>query len=186
MDVREMWGTTASARSGDPSDLVALAFERYGPEIQAHLRALVRDPGEAEDLAQEAFVRLMAEVAAGRPPDNTRAWLHRVASNLAMSYGRHRQVAQRAEPRLRGDGSMAATEDLAIRHDEHRRVRAALGELRDHDRAVVLLAAAGLSGPELATRMGRSGSATRTMLCRARGRLRVLLAEPEARLGASA
>ncbi len=186
MDVRETWGTTASARPDAPDAQVALAFERYGPEIQAHLRALVRDPGEAEDLAQETFVRLLAEIAAGRAPDNTRAWLHRVASNLAMSYGRHRRVAQRAEPRLRADGSVPATEDLAVRHDEHRRVRDALGELRDQDREVVLLAAAGLSGPELAGRMGRSDSATRTMLCRARGRLRLLLAEPEARFGTTA
>lgn len=179
MDVRVTNDAAAPAWSQGADELVALAYERYAPEIQAHLRALVRDPGEAEDLTQETFLRLLGEVAEGRPPENTRAWLHRVAMNLAMSYGRHRQVAQRAEPRLRHDGHIPATEDLAVRHEEHLRVRGALDELRDRDRQVVLLAAAGVSGEELADRMGRSGTATRTLLCRARGRLRALLAEPE-------
>ena len=70
--------------------------------------------------------------------------------------------------------------------EEQRRIRGALDGLRDHDRQVVLLAASGLSGSELADRMGRSDSATRTLLCRARGRLRALLVEPEGSLGVPA
>lgn len=186
MDVRVARETGAATRPDTADELVAEAYRRYGPEILSHLRALVRDPGEAEDLAQEAFLRLLAEVAADRRPTNTRAWLHRVATNLAMSYGRHRQVAHRAEPRLRHDGSIEPTEDLAVLREEQRRIRGALDGLRDHDRQVVLLAASGLSGSELADRMGRSDSATRTLLCRARGRLRALLVEPEGSLGVPA
>jgi RNA polymerase sigma factor (sigma-70 family) len=172
---RPHWGT-------DPRTLeqyVTDAFITYGGEVSAHLRSLLRDGGDAEDLNQEAFLRLHREAAAGRRPDNVRAWLHRVAVNLAMSRGRHIQVQTRTAPRLRQDEDGAPTDDLVVRRDESRRVRKALAGLPAIDREVLLLAAAGYTGPEIAIELGRSQVATRTLLCRARGRLRVRLAEME-------
>jgi hypothetical protein len=85
------------------ADVLTDAFLAYGGEVGAHLRALLRNGSDAEDLHQEAFLRLHAQAAAGRPPENVRAWLHRVAINLAMSRGRHIQVEARMAPRLRDD-----------------------------------------------------------------------------------
>lgn len=160
---------------------VTEAFATYGPEVSAHLRALLRDASDAEDLCQEAFLRLHAETAAGRQPDNVRAWLHRVAVNLAMSRGRHIAIRARVEPRLRDDDRGAATDEVVVRRDEQRRLREALAGLATGDREVLLMAAAGFSGPEIARELGKSQVATRTLLCRARGRLRAVLAlgEPQ-------
>jgi RNA polymerase sigma-70 factor (ECF subfamily) len=155
------------------------AFETYGQEVTAHLGALVHDRLEAEDLNQEAFLRLHAQASAGRPPENVRAWLHRVAVNLAMSRGRHLQVQSRVAPRLRVDDDASATDELVVRREDERRLRAALADMAPTDREALLLAAAGYSGPEIAAELGRSQVATRTLLCRARGRLRIRLAAAE-------
>src|SRR5688572_20555796 len=72
---------------------VSTAFEAYHSEIYNFLRRSTRDEGAAEDLLQEAFLRLTREVDAGRTPEHVRAWLYRVASNLAISRGRRRTTA---------------------------------------------------------------------------------------------
>src|SRR6266516_6126858 len=54
-----------------------------------------RDAEVAQDLAQEAFLRLAREIEAGRQPRDTGAWLRRVGANLAASRGRHLQVVDR-------------------------------------------------------------------------------------------
>lgn len=155
---------------------VELAFRHHGPELLGHLRAIVRDEAAAEDLAQEAFLRLHAETIAGRPPVNVRAWLFRVAGNLATSRGRRLQVAARHAPRLQViDGGQLPAEDLVVRREHDAQVIAALERLRPLDREVLLLAAAGLRGPEIARHLDRSEVATRTLICRARGRLRSAL-----------
>ena len=163
----------------DPGELVAQAYQGYGPEIGRFLRSRTRDLEAAEDLTHEAFLRLHIEVTAGRAPDDVRAWLYRVAANLATSRGRRAQVAVNHAPRLVRWDTTPSTEELIIERERDDVVRAALARLPDRDRDVVLLAAAGMSGPELAIRIGRTQIATRTLLCRARGRLRQHLAALE-------
>src|SRR6185436_104307 len=72
---------------------VSTAFESYHAELYNFLRRSTRDEGAAEDLLQEAFLRLTREVEAGRTPEHIRGWLYRVASNLAISRGRRRMTA---------------------------------------------------------------------------------------------
>jgi len=66
-------------------DRFARTFEAVRPELTAYLCRLVVRPQLAEDLVQTAFVRLLE--AQDRAPDSikdTRAWLFRVATNLAL------------------------------------------------------------------------------------------------------
>src|SRR6478672_3746546 len=80
--------------------IVEQAYETHLAPLQRRLTAVTRDPAAAEDLAQEAFVRLVVEVRAGRTPDEPGAWLYRVARNLATSRGRRLSVAARNCDRL--------------------------------------------------------------------------------------
>jgi RNA polymerase sigma-70 factor (ECF subfamily) len=158
---------------------VATAYSDHAASVTRYLTGLTRDPAAAEDLAQEAFVRLMGEVEAGRTPRNVGGWLFRVASNLATSRGRHLAVVARraSEADIEElDRGHRSPEDAVVEREGATAIHRALGRLRDADRDVVLLAANGLDGVELAERLGKSEIAARTMLCRARARLRDELA----------
>jgi RNA polymerase sigma-70 factor (sigma-E family) len=70
------------------------------PRLVGSVGLLVRDPALAEDLAQEALVRVAERWTKVREMDSPSAWAHRVAFNLAKSHFRHQAVQQRVLPRL--------------------------------------------------------------------------------------
>jgi len=155
---------------------VELAFDAHAPRLRSILLGITRDPQVAEDLAQEAFVRLFVETRAGRAPENAGGWLYRTASNLAVSRARRSSVARRFAPMLVDREPRPSPEAEAIRDERTAQLRAALHELSPAERSALVWAAEGLSGGEIADRLGKSQVAVRTMLCRARGRLRIRLA----------
>lgn len=159
-----------------PISIDAIYHAHAGP-LRRWLTARVRDPDVAEDIAQEAFVRLVREIQRDRAPLEPAAWLHRVAANLATSRGRRITVADRHARRV-GTPSVEPGPEVSVLDDEIRDLLdAALADLRPSERAAVVLAACGHRGPEIASRIGRTEGATRTLLCRVRARLRVRLLE---------
>lgn len=160
--------------------IMEAAYLEFEPGLRRRLTALVRDPAAAEDLTQEAFVRLLAEVRGDRTPENVGGWLWRVARNLVTSRGRRMAVADRHRGELVRDIEFASPEVVAIQEESQSEVLAALGVLDRTGLAAVTLAAHGLSAPEIARSIGRSPNATRTLLCRARARVRaaVVAAHP--------
>src|SRR3954470_21583837 len=72
---------------------VSTAFEAYHAELYNFLRRSTRDEGAAEDLLQEAFLRLTREVDANRTAEHVRGWVYRVSSNLVISRGRRRTTS---------------------------------------------------------------------------------------------
>ena len=131
-----------------------------------------RDPELAEDVTQEAFVKLLTEARAGRYPDNTGAWLYRAVSNLVISRARRAEVARRYAPRLADVGAPDQPDVVALRREGHDELRRALAALSMDERTALMLAASGATGMEIAARLGRSHGATRALMCRARSRLR--------------
>ena len=161
----------------DPADSAATtivedAWTEHGPALNAYLTSLTRDPSAAEDIAQEAFLRLTREVLAGRTPDNIGGWLHRVSTNVAMSRARHNQVVDRYAPTLFDRRVGESPEAEVLRRERDLLIRDALADLSETDRAAVVMAAEGYRGPEIARTLARTQAATRTLLCRARSRLR--------------
>jgi len=164
--------------------LVTAAWADHHEELYAFLVRAVRDHEVAEDLLQETFLRLTREVRAGRAPDNTRAWLYRVAGNLVVSRGRRIGAAIRGLVRIATTARAPRTEeDPEIRY-LHREGRAAiigvLDGLAPDARAALLLSSEGFSGAEIAVAIGRSELATRALLCRTRLRVRSRLETAEA------
>jgi RNA polymerase sigma-70 factor (ECF subfamily) len=151
---------------------VSAAFTDHAGELRAHLLRSVRDPATADDLVQEAFVRLLTETAAGRPPLHPRAWLFRVAMNLAASRARHHRVATRRAGELYRPDVVPSAEDVLIDAEGAASVHERLVGLAPHVRQALLLAAHGYSGAEIARLIGRSELATRSLLCRQRRILR--------------
>jgi RNA polymerase sigma-70 factor (ECF subfamily) len=159
-----------------PADEVELSelYLRYRGEILAFLVPMTRDPEVAEDLLQDTFIRLIREARAGRGPDNVRAWLYRVAANLAISRGRRLAAWLRVLPRLLDRGEPPRPEAEFLDRERDTELHAALARLQPAGRAALLLAAQGFDGHEIATLIGRSESATRTLLYRSRIELRRL------------
>ena len=156
----------------DPTDTLEGLFLAHAAGLRGRLLAMIRDPSLAEDLTSEAFLRLALEIRAGRAPRDPRAWLYRVGANLVVSRARRASVATRAMPGLLERDVAASPEDEAITRERDLMLRDGLAGLRGADREVVVLAARGYRPDEIARMIGCSGAATRTRLCRARGRLR--------------
>lgn len=155
------------------------AFEDCHAELLGFLRRATRDDEAAEDLAQEAFLRLAREVDAGRTPEHVRAWLYRVASNLVVSRARR---ANTVVDWLRRHGSAALADDRApspeerlLRREGRTELEALLDALPADARTALLLSGQGFSGLEIAAAIGRSHAATRTLLTRTRINLRLAL-----------
>ncbi len=160
----------------DRLERLYLAHQR---EIHSFALHATRDPATADDLTQEAFVRLIAEMEAHGEPGEPRAWLYRVVTNLVISRGRRAAVAERWKGVIvRRDEVERSPESTAIRRERRDGVLEALDDLSADARTALLLAANGFGGREIAGLIGRTDGATRTLLCRARARLRTRLEAP--------
>jgi RNA polymerase sigma factor (sigma-70 family) len=156
--------------------------ERKLPRVLALARRMLADPTEAEDVAQETFLRAWRAAADWRPGKaRFDTWLHRVALNLCYDRLRLRQRSG-GEPPDRPDEGPGPDRGLHA-SDVGRRVEAALAALPLRQReAVVLIHYQELSAAEASGLMGVSIEALESLLSRGRRALRAALAdlrEPE-------
>ena len=165
------------ARS-DEAELARL-YEAHRSELFGYLIRMTHDREVAEDLLQESFISLIREARAGRMPVDVRAWLYRVASNAAISRVRHGAVWNRLVPRLVDRREPVAPEAEVLRDERDTALHGALAGLPSDARAALLLAAQGFGGHEIAASIGRTEGATRTLLCRSRVQLRLVLEAAE-------
>lgn len=80
----------ARLRQGDTAALAEL-YEKYKIPIFRTALAITRDPGAAEDILQECFVRLLTHAERVRTDAPVGPWLYRVAINLSCDWVNHRQ-----------------------------------------------------------------------------------------------
>jgi RNA polymerase sigma factor (sigma-70 family) len=161
-----------AATAADRAAGVLAAYDAYEHDLFTFSLTVTRDHAAAEDLVQEAFMRLVREAHAGRFPDNARAWLYRVVVNLARSRARRRAVADRWRHLFANRDVAESPENDLVRREGHMALADALAALPVEPRMALLLAGDGYSGQEIARMLGRSEGATRTLLWRARRDLR--------------
>ena len=153
-------------------------FDEQFASLFRYLDRLSGDPDLAADLAQEAFVRLYRR---GEVPDDPRAWLGTVASNL------FRDERRRASRRLRLLASQPAeltlgapppaTDAAVIGRERREAVRQALDGLSLRDRQMLLLRQEGYSYHEIAQALGVPETGVGTMLIRAAAAFRAAFLE---------
>ena len=151
--------------------------DRHLPSVHGYAWYMLRDNAEAEDVAQETFLRLMKKAADWQPGGaKLRTWLYRVAINLCIDRRRAPRPAalddalDSADP-ASGEAPMVHGMDLA------RHVRIALEGLNERQRsAVVLVHYQGFSNAETAALMDISVEAVESLLARGRRALRRVLA----------
>jgi RNA polymerase sigma-70 factor, ECF subfamily len=89
-------------------DAFEVLFERYRAAIQRHLAGIVRDEHAAGDLAQEVFLRVWSRAEQWDGRGEFRAWLFRIATNLALNH--MRSIRRRREQPLEPPGDPASEE----------------------------------------------------------------------------
>jgi RNA polymerase sigma-70 factor (ECF subfamily) len=161
-------------------------FQRWAGPLLRYLRRMLRDPATAEDLVQEAFLRVYRARDRYRPDARFSTWLYRIATNLALNELRR---PRRRDPHESLDAEGAAplaalAPDADQQVDARRRAAAlarALGSLPDRQRAALLLSAVeGRSYAEVAELLDVTEQAVKALVHRARVRLASRLVEPVA------
>jgi RNA polymerase sigma factor (sigma-70 family) len=169
--------------NGDPAAARSLTL-RLGPLAYRVAMRMLRDTAEAEDVAQEALLRLWRIAPDWRQGEaKVSTWLYRVVSNLSTDRLRRRRgvaLDAVAEPE---DGRPSAVEVL-IETDRATALETALAALPDRQRqAVVLRHLEGLSNPEIAEVMEIGVEAVESLTARGKRALSALLAGRREELG---
>jgi RNA polymerase sigma-70 factor (ECF subfamily) len=160
---------------GDPAAVRALVARKL-PRILGLAQRMLADAAEAEDVAQEAFLRVWRQAPRWRPGEaRFDTWLHRVALNLCYDrLRRRREIAMDQPPEVADEGP--APDRGLQAQDTGRRVAAALSKLPDRQReAVVLCHYQDLGNIEAAAVMGVTVEALESLLSRGRRALRTAL-----------
>jgi RNA polymerase sigma-70 factor, ECF subfamily len=150
-------------------------YATYRAPLLAHLRRLVRDAAVAEDLCQDTFMKVLARANDSETVVSVGAWLYRIATNVAYDYLRRARriqfvaLADTVPSQEVGDVETPVVERLDI--------SAALAQLPQRARALLIQAYAGRSTAEIAADLGMQSSAVRVQLHRARARARLAYGE---------
>lgn len=162
---------------GDAAAVRALVGRKL-PRILGLAQRMLGDAAEAEDVAQEAFLRIWRQAPKWRPGQaRFDTWLHRVALNLCYDrLRRRREIATETPPEVADEGP--APDRGLQAQDAGRRVGEAMARLPDRQReAIVLCHYQELGNIEAATVMGVTVEALESLLSRGRRSLRAALAD---------
>jgi RNA polymerase sigma factor (sigma-70 family) len=143
-------------------------FDRWYPRLVRFLHARTGDADQAEDLAQEVFLRLLKH-----RPRNPRAWLFRVAVNLLRDEARLARGRSRRLTLLeveRSEEVDLGPEAEVLRSEEVAHVRHALAELPSRDQELLLLHFAGFRYSEIADELNLARGSIGSLLTRAQRR----------------
>ena len=149
------------------TDWSRVYLESYG-DLVRFLYRKVWDSDQAQDMAQEAFVRSLKS-----RPENPRAWVFQVARNLLADEARRDSTKRRHLELLKNEFD-DVTEDPSAAVQESEKVASvgrALGQLSDRDREALLLWSAGFDYEEIAEQTGLGVRSVGTTLARARRKL---------------
>lgn len=166
--------TSAKARPEtryDRAEFIGRLFDENFASLRRLAFALVGEATSAEEIAQEAFVRLYASWRRLDQIDHAPSFLRQIVVNLCRSRGRRLALQQRVDPLLRTPLSVEQP-DVALQLD----VWVALESLPQRQRAcVVLRYLEDLTEPEIAELLGCSTGTVKSQLHKARAKLGPLL-----------
>jgi RNA polymerase sigma-70 factor (ECF subfamily) len=173
------------ATRGD-REAFGVLVERYHRRVVGVAIAVVHNPEDALELAQETFVRAFENLRSFESRSSFSTWLYRIAANLAIDLRRREsrhifvrgQDAETEFDRLPNSAGDSFAE--LSRGELNRRLRAALDQLTPEHRAVILLREVeGLSYDEISEMLQCPRGTVMSRLHYARGRLRAILKTAE-------
>jgi RNA polymerase sigma-70 factor (ECF subfamily) len=173
----------ARLREGDPSACTQVV-NAYQDRLITVIARVAGSGADAEDLAQETFLKAFGAIGRFDGRSALYTWLYRIAVNTARDWNDHRR--RRPTVPLHGpEGPLhdppapcAAPDEQAQRREEREAVHRALARLPEPFRStLVLREMEGLSYERIASTLDVSIGTVESRIFRARARLRVLLEE---------
>ncbi len=178
-------------RDGDAASFEVL-LRRYRLPLVGYFRRMVRDQAQAEDLAQEVFLRVYKSRERYQPDARFTTWLYRIATNLALNAIRDRrdEISGTSDPDDEGAAVLErfvdpgpSAEQRLVQRDRARLIRQSVEALPDNQRAAVILHKyQEVDYRQIAGILSVSESAVKSLLFRAYETLRLRL-EPLLREG---
>lgn len=154
-----------------------LLSRRHLPAMLGLARRILGNAAEAEDVAQEAFLRVWTHAPRWQPLAQFRTWLTRIVVNLCLDRKRRAPWVDLEAAGDIVDPAPGATE-RAEADERQNMVTAAIGELPARQRdAIMLTYSEGMSNAEVAEILGTSVSAVETLLVRGKQNLRRTLGD---------
>jgi RNA polymerase sigma factor (sigma-70 family) len=141
-------------------------YEEHAGAIFRYLRRVAGSRLLAEDLLQETFLKLHVHLVAGGALDNVRAWLFRVATNVARDRMRD---AARATLREQAYSPPSSVVDFSRQFEQQQVIASVLRRLPPRMRQVLLLSGEGFTYKEIASITGIEPAYVGVVLHRARG-----------------
>jgi RNA polymerase sigma-70 factor, ECF subfamily len=160
---------------GSREDFDRLYRSAY-PRVYRTLMVILGDPAEAEDCAQDSFVKAFQAWKRWRPDAPAEAWIHRIAVNRAISYRRSARLRSVGEL-LRRLGRPAGSTDPAVVATKPDLLTALRSIPPKLAAAIVLRYYHGYNNREIAAALGVSERTIGSRLNQAAARLRPLLEE---------
>ncbi|HVW47996.1 MAG TPA: sigma-70 family RNA polymerase sigma factor [Solirubrobacterales bacterium] len=160
----------AAAQAGNKEALHFL-YVSYSGDVLRHVKRVVKDHHEAEDITQNVFLKLNTSIRKYEPRDVPFvAWILRVARNAAFDHLRTRRMIPFEEIRV------ADQDHARIGRERRHDLRTALSQLPGDQREVLVLRhIVGLSPVEIAEALGKTESSVHGLHHRGRLRLRTAL-----------
>ena len=145
------------------------AFDSHYESLFRYVQRLVGDPDLASDVVQESFVRLLDHPL---PDNEVRRWLFTVATNLVrddarMRTRRQRLLVERYESSDLASEPVEVPDEAAARSERVAAARAALEQLAERDRQMLLMREEGFRYAEIAEVIGVAPGSVGTLLARA-------------------
>jgi RNA polymerase sigma-70 factor, ECF subfamily len=168
----------ARVQDGD-AEAYDVLVARYLRRVVGIAFSIVRNAHDAEDLAQEAFVKAYENIGRFRTGASFGPWIGRIVTNLALDLTKHRtkfrhEAIEETQPATRRD----AAELPALQRDAASRIDAALEELPEMQRIVARLhLIEEMEHAEIAEVTGISEGTVRSHLSLARTKLKAKLAD---------
>ena len=161
----------ARVANGDERAFRTLAERHAGAALRLARRILGNDT-MAEDVVQDALLRVWINAPRWRPEAAFRTWLYRIVVNLCLNAKRRAPDLPLDAAAQVADAGPAPDEQLQLR-DRDKRLAAAIDALPERQRAAVVLTyQEGLSNADVAEVLDTSVSSVETLLVRARRALR--------------
>jgi RNA polymerase sigma-70 factor (ECF subfamily) len=169
--------------NGDQEAARALTY-RHAPRVLALSNRMLRDRAEAEDVAQDAMLRLWKVAPDWRQGEaKVSTWLYRVASNLCTDRLRKRRSTHLGDIPEPADDT-PSVESQMVSKDRAKALDAAMNQLPERQKlAVTLRHINELSNPEIAEIMDISVEAVESLIARGKRALAGLLLDQKEKLG---